>query len=93
MENDLFIELKFNIKDTKFTTKTNIKKEYINEIISNFLSDEVGKGEDNRKANIKDIYTIKLFVTLTNDVYTCEDDCNNFGLRDGILLQYLHKGE
>jgi hypothetical protein len=85
----LFLNIKFYIYENRYETESNMKKEYIGEIITDFLQDQIGKGEDKSIANEKDIYTIGLTIDLIDDSIICSHDCNNNGLRDGILLNYL----
>lgn len=87
--NDLFLKIEFNIETTEYLVDTNINKNKIEEIVSTFLNFQIGAGKDNSNPNTKTIYTIKIFVDLSFDKFTCEHDCGNKGLRDGILMHYL----
>lgn len=88
---DLYLELWYNIKTGMFGIDTNIKPEAYDEIISTYLSTQMGKGRDERNPHIRDVYNLKIDVDLSEDIFNASDDCGNKGLRDGILMQFLKK--
>jgi len=91
MESDLYLELWYKIDSGMFGIDTNIKHEAHDEIVSTFLSMQMGKGRDERKLNIRDVYNIRINVDLSYDIFNVSDDCGNNGLREGILMQFLKK--
>jgi len=90
---DLFFNLKYFIKDDDFDIQTNIKKDQVDEIVTEFLRGQIGKGRDYSPTNEKKCYKIKIEVDLSFDIFKCKHNCGNLGLRDGILMRYLQKGE
>ncbi len=88
---DLYLELWYNIKTDMFGVNTDIKPEAQNEIVSAFLSTQMGRGRDDRELYIRDVYNIKIEVNLSEDIFNLSDDCGNKGLREGILMQFLKR--
>ena len=82
---DIFIEIKFNIKGNKAKFNTNAKREKLSDLISTFLSCQVGAGVDKSEPNKLDSYRIRLELDLSDDSFICSHNCGNKGLRDGIL--------
>jgi hypothetical protein len=91
MEHSLYIDIIFDINDDTYKINSDVKQEKIKDIISDFLSLQMGKGEDTSPANKLDEYNISLKIDLTEDIFTCSHNCGNDGLRDGILLNYIKK--
>jgi hypothetical protein len=87
--NKLTVVIKHKVAGDKYEVKTDLNNEGLKEILDTFLRSQMGQGADNRKANKRSIYTIKLTVDLTDDTVVATDDCGNKGLRDGILLCFL----
>jgi hypothetical protein len=85
----LFVEIKHTISTDTYTYKTNIKKESVSDIVSEFLRGQIGQGADKSKVNKQDTYTIRITVDLSYDTFRCIHDCGNLGLRDGILMYFL----
>ena len=89
MSSDLYLNLKYDLKDDSFEIDTNIKQEKIKDIISDFLRSQIGKGKDDSKSNEHDIYEINLLLDLSCDEFNCNHNCGNSSLREGILIRYL----
>jgi hypothetical protein len=87
----LTLNIIYNIKKNEFTFKGDVKKEAQSTLISEFLRSQIGAGEDNEKANVKDIYHITLKWFPENDKFEVIYDAGNKGLRDGILHYALQK--
>ena len=73
-------------KNGKYQISGNVKQTYVPELINNFLMDQMGKGEDNRKPEKREKYTILIEVDLSCDGFNASDNTGNKGLRDGILM-------
>lgn len=89
----LYIRVDYNIKTDTYKLESNIKNSSHEEVITNFLQNEMGKGSDSRLPNNLDNYTIIIYLNLSYDSFTCKDNCGNYGLRDGILLNFLSKSK
>jgi hypothetical protein len=63
--------------------------ECIEEIVGEFLRGQMGRGKDETPPNEQEVYTIKLTVDLSFDIFKASSDCGNKGLRDGILMYFL----
>ena len=61
-------------KDGKYQISGNVKQTYVPELINNFLMDQRGKGEDSRKPEKREKYTILIEVDLSGDVFNVKDD-------------------
>lgn len=77
------------LKDDKFNVSSSMSEEGVREVVEAFLHGEMGKGRDDREAEVRDEYTIKLGIDFSDDTIYVSDDCGNCGLRDGILMHYL----
>ena len=90
MSANAYIVFKLNIKTDTFTTvETNIKEEQLTEFVVNCISTQFGAGCDQREPEVKDEYTIKIALAISNDTFYVEDDTGNHSLTIGILAQYL----
>ena len=87
----LSVIIEYNLKTDSYTFDSNIKPEKINDLVSEFLRTQIGKGEDFSKAEERDVYKIKLSIDLSQDIFYCEHNCGNLGLRDGILMGFLKR--
>lgn len=75
----------------KFKIETDIKKEFIIQFMEEFLSRQVGKGEDKTPPNELEEYIIHIQLKLFGDVWYCKHNCGNLGLRDGILMDVVRR--
>ena len=89
MDYHLRVILKYNVSEDAFNVQTNARERALPEIISIYLETQIGRGVDNSKADQRDEYTIDLDLNLEGDVFRCNHNCGNLGLRDGILLKFL----
>lgn len=89
MDNRLYVEIQYNVPDDKFCiTRTNIRKDSIQSIVSNFLRSQIGGGQDKSPVNEQNVYTIELQIDLSDDSFYCAHNCGNRGLREGILMHF-----
>ena len=87
---DLYVELRYALSPEKVeVVHTNMNNAGIQELLENFVLDQVGKGKDTRKANSLMEYRIKLGILLEDDTIFEKDDCGNKGLRDGIIMRCM----
>ena len=92
MSGKLYIDMQYNMNSNSLTiTDTNIKRGRIDDVFEWWLRDQQGKGADERKANEKDIYHLKLEGTLQYDHFELESDVGNDGLATGIIITSLSK--
>jgi hypothetical protein len=87
----VIIDITYDLNADKatFGPNTNAKTEAIPEIITAYLRDQMGQGEDLSPPNHQSLYHIKLGLDLTDDSFRVEHDCGNEGLSTGILLLVL----
>ena len=83
----LFIEIAYDIKKDKSKINTNVKREQVPDLLSEFLRTQMGQGADSRKAKERNVYYIKVEIDLSYDSFRVTDDTGNKSLRDGILLR------
>jgi hypothetical protein len=88
----LHIRIKYPIKEPdKFELKTDIKKEKVPEILSSWLSMQMGRGKDEREAIDRDVYNIKIDLELEDDTFYSDSDTGNKGLTVGIVMDVLKR--
>lgn len=86
MKTDISIIINFNINDeAKTTIKTNAKPEALEEILSDWIRDQAGLGEDLRNPNVSGVYEIQINLDLSGDIFTTSSDTGNDGLTAGIV--------
>jgi hypothetical protein len=84
---DIVIDILYDMKTPERTVvKTNAKSEALDEIISTWLQLQAGQGEDVRQANDRDIYNIRIGLSLQGDVFSTSSDTGNDGLTCGIVM-------
>jgi len=81
------LKLEYNIDKNTFDVETNAEDP--KGLVSEFLRNQVGSGEDENPASLREIYSITLEFDVEFDSFTCYHNCGNLGFRDGILLNYL----
>ena len=82
-------EIKYDLNTEKFSVSGNVNREGLEEIVDTLIRNKIGKGEDSTEANKLDLYVIKFYVDLSEDIIKVNDNCGNKGLRLGILGQLL----
>lgn len=89
----LFIEVTYPLDPTeKPTIRTNVKKERVSDLITDWLRTEMGKGSDGRKPVDLDTYHISLEIDLTDDSFRIyREDTGNSGLTTGIMMDIISK--
>lgn len=86
---DLFIRITYDLKKDESRIRTNIQSESVDDVLTTFLSTQIGKGEDKRKPARRQVYHINLEVDLSYDTFRVSHDTGNLGLRDGIIMQTI----
>jgi len=84
---DLFIKISycFNKPETSII-RTNVKTERLRDLLNDYLYNQIGKGEDKRKLNEKEVYDIEIGVDLSDDTFYVSSDTGNDGLTCGIIM-------
>ena len=86
----LSVNIQYDIKnDTMKITSTNIAESKVIDIINEFIRSQIGMGSDTNEPNILDEYHITITLDLSDDSFSCQYDCGNKGLREGILIRCL----
>ena len=89
---DIFVEIAYDINDpNKTTIKTNAKKERVEDLLASWVQDQIGRGDDDRVANKKDMYTINIGLDLSDDTFFTESDTGNKGLTCGIVMDVFRQ--
>lgn len=89
----LFVTFRYPVNDPTSLeiVDTDMKREYIPDVVEAYIQDCIGRGADKRPANELDVYTITLIIDLSNDVITVRSDCGNKGLTLGIMMDILRR--
>lgn len=82
----LYVDLQWTEKGNQYViTDTNIKREMIDELLSEWVRMQIGKGADERKAEKRKAYNIRIEIDLQGDVFYTKSDTGNAGLTTGIV--------
>ena len=84
------VVIEYDIAKNKFTTTSDINEP--KEIVELWLRQQIGAGKDNSPVAQHDVYRIEILCDFSYDKMNCVHNCENKGLRDGILLHYLNNG-
>lgn len=87
----LFMDIAYDTNKNTFKITGNLNKVGQKTILETFLLYQVGAGEDNSKANEREVYNIRFEVDLSYDDIRVSDNIGNKGLRDGILVEVYKK--
>jgi len=68
---------------------TNAKKEALEEIISTWVQDQIGRGRDSNEPINRDLYVIKIGLGLEDDSFATESNTGNKDLTCGIVMDVL----
>ena len=86
---DLEISFTYNLGANLFgNVKTNIKSEYVEEILSNWIYNQMGAGKDDSKRFKRDNYHIRIGMNLEEDSFGTESDTGNKSLTAGIVFEF-----
>ena len=73
-------EASFEIVDT------NVKKDRIEDYLTDWLMSQVGAGKDNRKANELEQYEVTIGLDMSDDTWLVWSNTGNAGLTCGIVM-------
>lgn len=89
---DILVVIEYNLNEPEKTViRTNATSEGLEELISTWLTDQIGQGKDPGKANDRETYTIKIGLRIEDDASACESDAGNKGLTCGIVMDVLSR--
>ena len=92
MTNELGLKIDYDVIGKKCCYRTNMTDDALKDIIGIYLSSQKGKGADlSDIPHNEDLFMVDLFWDLSSDSCYVWDNCNNKGLRDGILRYVLGK--
>lgn len=92
MTPDIYFKVTYPINEpNRFRIETNAKTELVGELLGEFIRGQIGMGVDESEANQIDVYEIVLGLDLSNDSWGTKQNCGNKGLRDGILIDVMHR--
>lgn len=87
---DVLIVVSFDVTDpTKTCIFTNARTEALEELLSNWLQDQIGRGSDGKPAMERDVYTIEIGLFLDDDSFCTASDTGNKGLTAGIMMEVM----
>lgn len=82
------IEYRLNEPD-RSVIRTNARPERLEEIISAWVQDQIGRGKDAREPARREVYTIKIGLRVADDAFGTESDTGNAGLTCGLVMDVL----
>jgi hypothetical protein len=85
----LFLQIKYDLKNDRFETNTNVTSEKLEEFVSEFLRSQMGLGKDTREMKTQEIYEIEIKLDLSDDTFYVSSNVNNGSLVTGIMAHYL----
>lgn len=85
-------DIAFDIGNPEKTIiRTDLKKEGLEEVLSEFVRSQIGEGKDGSEPNERDVYSIKVSLDLSGDSFSVESDTGNKGLTLGIVMDVLKR--
>ncbi|HXK38012.1 MAG TPA: hypothetical protein VJ579_03010 [Candidatus Paceibacterota bacterium] len=69
--------------------QTNAKPEAVEEVLSAWVRNQIGKGKDEREPAMKEIYEIVIEIDLSNDSFRTTADTGNDSLTLGIISRMI----
>lgn len=87
------IEYRFNkpVDGPRAVIHTNIKRELVGDMLGEWIQDQMGRGADEREAEDKETYHIRIDIDLSCDAFTTGSDTGNHGLTCGIVLDVFKR--
>jgi hypothetical protein len=87
---DLTLKVHYDMNDVAACfIQTNAKREAIEEILSAWVREQIGKGKDDREPNMKEIYSIVIELDLHDDSFRTTADTGNDSLTLGIIVRMV----
>ncbi len=91
---DVLVEIHFDAKDENpekscIYTNARLDNGALEEIITGWIQDQIGRGEDPAIPVERDLYKIKIGLVIEDDSFCTESDTGNKGLTCGIVMAVL----
>ena len=84
---NLYINLECKLSDGSYTiTSTNIKPREIDNILTEYIRTQRGKGRDKSKPIKRAVYHIGIEIDLSDDTFYTKSDTGNKSLTTGIIV-------
>jgi hypothetical protein len=91
MKNYLEMKITYETQTSKSEIYGDLNKKGQQEILEAYLRNQIGKGEDNSKPEIKEKYTLKFQWFSENDQIIVKSDTGNKSLEAGIIMQIYNQ--
>jgi len=92
---DLWIDIEYRlpkpVDGPRVVIGTNVKHELVGSMLEEWLRGQMGLGADDREAEDKEIYNIRIDIDLSCDAFTTRSNTGNDGLTCGIVLDVLRR--
>lgn len=88
---ELFLSIDWDTISDTYWYYGNVKEDKIIDFVSNYLRSKIGSGEDVRDAEENNLYQITIYLDLSRDHFSAGSNCNNYGLREGIIIDFMHR--
>lgn len=85
----LFIDIEYTGPTGEYKLDTNVREEYVNDLLETWLQGQIGRGKDTAEANELDTYHIHITCDLSYDVLNVRSDTGNKSLTCGIIMTVL----
>lgn len=93
MSTDVFVEIRHNMKTGEFHRETNVKDDKVSEVLEEYIRSQMGAGKDSTPPEMRDEYTVRIGLDLSDDSFQVSSNTGNRSLRDGIVIAYLQQLE
>lgn len=92
---DLWIDIEYSFRQPgdgpRVVIQTNVRRGLIDSVLEKWLQDQQGRGVDDRNAEDREAYRIRIEVDLSCDEFTTSSDTGNLGLTCGIILDVFRR--
>lgn len=90
----VFVKIKYSINNPEdVEVEHNLKSDELakEEVLANYLRDQMGRGEDTREAARLDVYEITIAIDLVDDQISVTSNTGNYGLTLGIVMDTMKR--
>lgn len=89
---DILVVIEYHLNEPEKTViRTNAVPERLEEIISAWVQDQIGRGKDPHEPEVRQVYTITIGLRIEDDAFVCESDTGNAGLTCGLVMDTLSR--
>ena len=85
----LYINLEINLESEEYLIETNVKKDKIDEFLSEYYRASMSKGPDKSNPNDQSKYHIKIKLDLEEDIFTMKSDTGNKVLAYELIIEAI----